>query len=62
MTWNDARQTLTIGDRKGSFPGMLETRTFRVVFVGENHGTNVEPVAKADKIVRYSGKSVTVAP
>ena len=62
MNWDDTRQTLTIGDRKGSFPGMIETRTFRILFVGENHGTGVEPTAKADKTVQYSGRSITVAP
>jgi alpha-D-xyloside xylohydrolase len=30
--WDEARKTLTIGDRAGQFPGMLATRTFRVVF------------------------------
>lgn len=28
--WNDASRTLSIGERKGSFPGMLKTRTFVV--------------------------------
>jgi alpha-D-xyloside xylohydrolase len=60
LHWDDARQTLTIGERQGSFPGMLETRTFRVVFEGEGHGTGIEPTAKADKVVQYSGKSITV--
>ena len=31
FTWNDARKTLTISDRKGSFDGMLKQRTFDVV-------------------------------
>ncbi|MBP1601443.1 MAG: Alpha-glucosidase [Acidobacteria bacterium] len=62
MNWDDTRQTLTIGDRKGSFPGMLETRAFRVVFVGEGRGTGVEPAARADKVVQYAGKSITVVP
>jgi alpha-D-xyloside xylohydrolase len=59
--WDDARQVLTIGDRAGSFPGMLTERTFHIVFVGENHGTGIEP-ASPDKIVSYSGKQLTVAP
>ncbi len=33
--WNDSTQTLTIGERKGSFPGMIESRAFNVVIVGE---------------------------
>ena len=38
FSWDEATHTLTIGDRTGSFPGMIETRAFRVVFVSENHG------------------------
>ena len=60
--WDDAKQALTIGDRKGEFPGMLQSRTFRVVFAGENHGVGVSPEDKADKVVQYAGKEVTVAP
>ena len=53
---------LTIGDRKGQFPGMLESRTFRVVFVGENHGVGVDVTENADKLVTYSGKEIAVMP
>ena len=31
--WDDAKRQLTIDDRKGSFPGMLNERTFDVVVV-----------------------------
>ncbi len=37
LHWNDSTRTLTIGARTGSFPGMLDGRTFRVVFVSEGH-------------------------
>ena len=60
--WNDAEQTLTIGERKGKFPGMLESRTFHVVFVSENHGDGIDAADHADKTVRYSGQSVAVKP
>lgn len=60
--WDDAKQTLTIGDRKGEFPGMLPTRTFRVVFVRENHGAGILPEDRPDNTVQYSGKSVSVTP
>jgi alpha-D-xyloside xylohydrolase len=60
--WDDARRSLTIDDRKGQFPGMLEGRTFRVVFVGEDHGVGINPEERPDKIVLYSGKQITVAP
>jgi len=62
LHWDDAARTLTIGDRKGQFPGMLENRTFRVVFVSENHGVGVSPADEADKVVQYSGKQITVTP
>jgi len=62
MHWDDAGRTLTIGDRKGQFPGMLENRTFRIVFVSENHGVGVNPADEADKAVSYSGKQITVTP
>jgi alpha-D-xyloside xylohydrolase len=60
--WDDAKQTLTIADRKGEFPGMLTERTFQVVFVGENHGAGIMPEDKPDKVLYYSGKQITVTP
>jgi len=60
--WDEAGQTLTIGDRKGEFPGMLASRTFRVVFAGENHGAGINPEDKPDKVVQYTGKQITVRP
>jgi alpha-D-xyloside xylohydrolase len=62
LHWDDAARTLTIGDRKGQFPGMLESRSFHVVFVGENHGVGINPADTVDKIVQYSGKQITVTP
>jgi alpha-D-xyloside xylohydrolase len=60
LHWDDAKQTLSIGARHGKFPGMLEHRTFRVVFVGENHGVGVPSSDEADKTVQYSGDAVSV--
>ena len=62
LHWDDAKQTLTIGDRKGEFPGMLQSRTFRVVLTKENHGVGVNQEDKPDKVVRYEGKQTTVTP
>jgi len=59
--WNDTSKQLTIGERKGSFPGMIESRTFRVTFVGPGHGAGVAPAARADKVVPYASKAVTVS-
>jgi alpha-D-xyloside xylohydrolase len=61
MQWDDANRTLIIGKRQGQFPGMLERRTFRIVFVGENRGVGVEPSAQPDKTVDYVGQAITIA-
>jgi alpha-D-xyloside xylohydrolase len=58
--WDDARHRLTIGPRKGSFPGMLKTRTFRVVLVRSGHGTGVEVTNDPDKVISYRGKRQVV--
>jgi alpha-D-xyloside xylohydrolase len=52
----------TIGARSGSFPGILEKRTFRVVFVRENHGTGGSLTETVDKTVQYAGKKISVTP
>jgi alpha-D-xyloside xylohydrolase len=58
--WDDAQHTLTIGARQGSFPGMLERRTFNIVWVGPGHGVGVSPSGTVDKTVSYNGTAVTV--
>ncbi len=60
--WDNDKQTLTIGERKGSFPGMLKDRTFRVVFVRDGHGVGGGLTETADKTVAYSGKAISVNP
>jgi alpha-D-xyloside xylohydrolase len=60
--WSDAAHTLTVGDRQGQFPGMLQSRTFRVVFVDAKHGAGIEPENEPDKVVQYSGKQISVTP
>jgi len=58
--WDDAGQALTIGARQGSFPGMLESRTFNIVWVGPGHGVGGNPSGTIDKTVSYDGTAVTV--
>jgi alpha-D-xyloside xylohydrolase len=62
IEWNEAAQTLTVGDRQGSFPGMRNSRQFKVVFVAETHGTGIGAAVKPDCEVAYAGQSVTVKP
>jgi alpha-D-xyloside xylohydrolase len=39
---------------------MLKSRTFNIVMVKGAHGSDVEVTAKADKVVKYSGKALVV--
>ena len=48
ISWNDRSRTLTIGDRKGEYPGMLSERKFTVVLPD---GTSRQ--------LSYSGKAVS---
>jgi alpha-D-xyloside xylohydrolase len=61
MEWSQARHALTIGARRGSFPGMLERRQFHVVFVKKDHGTGVEPTPRPDATIEYAGQPLTVS-
>jgi len=60
--WDEAKQTLTIGERKGTFPEMLSERHFEIVFVDEGHGVGVTAESRPDKVVTYSGKPLLVTP
>jgi alpha-D-xyloside xylohydrolase len=58
--WNDKSRILTIGDRKGSFPGIQDKRTFRIVLVDKNHGEGMDITADPDKVVAYDGNRETI--
>lgn len=60
FTWDDAKKTLTISDRNGSFPGMLNERKFNLVIVGMNKGVGENFTGQADKAITYTGKKVVV--
>lgn len=59
--WDEGTQQLTISDRKGTFEGMLNQRTFNVVFVSPDRKKGGDVELKADKSVRYNGKKIVVA-
>jgi alpha-D-xyloside xylohydrolase len=56
--WDDAKQTLILGARQGSFPGMLKSRTFKIVHVREDFGVGMEFTEKPDSVIQYSGKQI----
>jgi alpha-D-xyloside xylohydrolase len=60
ISWNEAAHTLTLGPRKGKFPGMLEKRVIHVVFVTPNHGNGVEVTKDPDRTIQYSGRTLSI--
>ena len=58
--WGEKSRKLTIGDRHGSFPGMLEQRTFHAVVVREGHGVGATPSSQPDVTIEYQGKATSV--
>jgi alpha-glucosidase (family GH31 glycosyl hydrolase) len=50
--WNEKKQTLTIGDRKGEFNGMVQERTFTILFGAD--------YTKAPETITYSGKQLLI--
>src|SRR5262249_3279869 len=56
--WDDAKQTLTISERKKQFPSMLTDRTFHIVLVRKNHSTGIAAKSRPDSVVRYAGKEI----
>jgi alpha-D-xyloside xylohydrolase len=60
LTYDEKAKTLTIGERKGSFPGMLAQRTFHVVWVSQAKPVVWNLEAAPAKTVQYSGSAVSV--
>lgn len=59
ITYDEAKKTLTIGDREGSFPGMLQERTFTVVTVNASKAQGYDPEASGIE-VKYNGKKTEI--
>ncbi len=59
--WDDTKKTLTIGDRKGSFPGMPDEYTFNIIRLENYKGIGIKSVEKFDKVVIYTGKKTAVS-
>ncbi len=54
FTWHDETRKLTISARDGTFPAMLQKRTFHIVLVGRAHGIG-EDLTYPDRTVLYDG-------
>ena len=60
ISYCDASRTLTFGQRKGSFSGMLSKRRFNIVYVTPENARPLRLDAPAGKTVWYDGKALAV--
>ena len=58
--YNDAAQTLTIGQRKGTFKGMLKERQFNIVLITPDKAKPLNLEQPEGKTVTYNGKALTI--
>jgi len=58
--WDDSKKTLTISDREGSFPGMLNERRFNFIQVAPGKGYGTSLAEKYDKEVIYNGVKTVI--
>lgn len=60
ISWDDRAGRLTIGNRRGSFPGMLDHRTFKVIIVKDGRGTGIAASSQPDATIEYTGRATSV--
>jgi alpha-D-xyloside xylohydrolase len=60
ITYDDQSGTVTIGKRKGSFNGMLNERSFRIVLVSKDKPLAFDPDVKSGDVLRYKGEAVSM--
>lgn len=60
LHYAESSGTLTIGDRVGTFAGMVAERQLHIRWINGPRGDAADFTAKPDATVRYSGKSIRV--
>ncbi len=60
IRWKDAAKTITIGQREGSFPGMLAQRTFNIVLITKDRPVGFSFAPQAGREVKYTGNELVL--
>ena len=60
FNYSEQGKSLTIGDRKGSFAGMLNDRTIRIIVIAPKSAKALNFVQKAGHTLKYSGKQTVI--
>jgi alpha-D-xyloside xylohydrolase len=61
ITYDDTHKTVTIGQRKGHFNGMLKQRRFHVVYITPDHPQPLDADTANAITTDYDGRKVTIA-
>ena len=59
ISWNETARRLTLHDRQGDYPGMPQSRIFRIV-MGESPYSPLVSEALSVKTVLYDGREITI--
>jgi len=60
FSYNEKDKTLTIGKREGEFPGMLETKTFEIVWISKDKPSGLNFRKEPDATIHYNGKMESI--
>ena len=60
LSWNDAARKLTVGPRKGQFPGMMLIRQLKIVLAGKEQSAGSGDSKSSARTVTYQGKPIEV--
>lgn len=58
VRWDDLHRTLMIGRRAGSFPGMLDERTFQIVLISPEHPAGFSSKPRPTTLLHYTGEEI----
>jgi alpha-D-xyloside xylohydrolase len=59
LSWDDSTRRLTLHDRQGSYPGMPDSREFRIVFGGTEYDQNLLE-SKGVQTIVYKGREISI--
>ncbi len=60
FAYNDQDKTLTIGNRKGNFNGMIKERDFNLILVEQGKPSGIDNASKNAKTIHYNGAKIEI--
>lgn len=60
FSYDESRGELTIGERNGDFEGMLNERTFNIIWITHDRPVGFDPGTGPDTSARYNGQQIVI--